>query len=59
MRKMIEKGFKKIYLPNAKVYHSHNYPIKTYYKRYYDEHKGLYDIFKFLISDSYIKLYPR
>ena len=43
-RKMIELGYKKIYCPFAPVYHSHNYPLKTYKKRYFDEYKGLYEL---------------
>lgn len=44
MRQMIEKGYKKVYCPEATVYHSHNYKPSTYFMRYYDEHKGLYEI---------------
>ncbi len=44
MRQMIEKGYKKVYCPEATVYHSHNYSPSTYFMRYYDEHKGLYEI---------------
>ena len=44
MRQMIEKGYKKVYCPEATVYHSHNYDPSTYFMRYYDEHKGLYEI---------------
>ena len=44
MRQMIEKGYKKVYCPEATVYHSHNYSPSTYFMRYYDEHKGLYAI---------------
>lgn len=41
-RKMIELGYKKLYCNNAMVYHSHNYPLNTYFNRYYDEYKSLY-----------------
>lgn len=43
-RQMIELGFKKLYCPHAPVYHSHNFPLNTYFKRYYDEYKGLYEL---------------
>ena len=33
-RKMIELGFKKVYCPYAPVYHSHNFKLRTYFKRY-------------------------
>lgn len=45
-RKMIEKGYKKVYCPYAPVYHSHNYDIHSYLGRYYDESKGLYEIYQ-------------
>ncbi|MDO5127352.1 MAG: glycosyltransferase [Eubacteriales bacterium] len=41
-RKMIERGYKKLYCNDAMVYHSHNYSLKSYYGRYYDEYKSLY-----------------
>ena len=41
-KKIIEMGYKKVYCPFAPVYHSHNYGLKTYFGRYYDEHKGLF-----------------
>ncbi len=43
-RKMIELGYGKVYCPYAPVYHSHNYKLTTYFARYYDEHKGLYEL---------------
>lgn len=42
---MIELGFKKVYCPYAPVYHSHNFKLRTYFKRYYDEQK---DYMKFI-----------
>lgn len=48
-RKMIEKGYKKLYCSDAAVYHSHNYPIDTYFQRYYDEYKGLYRLHKYMM----------
>ena len=55
-REMIEKGFKKLYCPFAPVYHSHNFKLSEYFKRYYDEYKGLYRLHKFLISTSWLKI---
>ena len=43
-REILEKGYKKVYVPNAAVYHSHSYPLKSYGKRYYDEFKALYKV---------------
>ena len=58
-RKMIELGYKKLYCPTAAVYHSHNYPLKEYKKRYFDEFKGLYQLHKFIMVKSWIDLIPR
>lgn len=55
-RQMIEKGYKKIYCPSAPVYHSHNFKLTTYFRRYYDEYKGLNKLHGFLISTSWFKL---
>ena len=43
-RKILEAGYKKVYVPNAAVYHSHNYPLFTYGKRYFDEFKAVYRV---------------
>ena len=43
-RSMIEKGYSKVYCPYAPVYHSHNYPLNEYFRRYFDEYKGLREI---------------
>lgn len=55
-RKMIEMGYKKLYCPFAPVYHSHNFKLSTYFQRYYDEYKGLYQLHHFLISTSWLKI---
>lgn len=47
MKRMIELGYKKVYAQDAVVYHSHNYDLGTYYKRYFDEFKGIYQIHKY------------
>ncbi len=56
MRQMLEKGYKKVYCPNAPVYHSHNFKISTFYQRYFDEFKGLYNVYQYVIADSWFKL---
>lgn len=38
---MLEAGFTRVYAPDAAVYHSHNYPIGQFLKRYFDEYRGL------------------
>lgn len=45
-RKVLEAGYKKVYCPYAAVYHSHNYSLRTYFHRYYDEFKGLYGVYQ-------------
>lgn len=50
MRNMLEKGYKKVFCPNAKVYHSHNYDLETYFGRYFDEYKSLYELHHFAVT---------
>lgn len=38
---VINAGYKKAYNPRAAVYHSHDYPLKDYLKRQFDEFRGL------------------
>lgn len=57
-RKMIELGYKKIYCPYAPVYHSHNYKLSTYFRRYYDEYKSLYGLHGFLIVKHWYLTIP-
>ena len=40
----IERGFCKAYIPSAVVYHSHDYPMADYKKRYYDDFASVYKI---------------
>lgn len=54
-RRMIEQGYKKVYCPYAPVYHSHNYNMNSYFGRYYDEHKGLYQIQQYInLAHAYL-----
>ena len=57
-RKMIELGYKKVYCPFAPVYHSHNFKLSTYFARYYDEYKGLYEIHQYMMAQHFRQL-PR
>lgn len=41
---MLESGFKKVYVPNAIVYHSHKYSFGEIIKRYYDEYRFHVDV---------------
>lgn len=45
MRMMLEKGYRKVYCPEAAVYHSHNFKLTEYFKRYYDEYQALYSLY--------------
>lgn len=57
-RKMIELGYKKVYCPTAPVYHSHNYKLLTYFKRYFDEYKSLYGLHQYLIVNKWTAVLP-
>lgn len=41
---VLEAGYSKVYCPWAPVFHSHNYPMKEVFGRYYDEYKGLREV---------------
>lgn len=51
-RQILEAGYKKVYCPHAAVYHSHNYPLRTYFHRYYDEFKGVYRVYQWRMFES-------
>lgn len=57
-RNMIELGYRKLFCPKAKVYHSHNYKLSTYFSRFFDEYKGLYDLHKYRIVSRKLALVP-
>lgn len=57
-REILEAGYKKVYCPGAAVYHSHNYPLKTYFHRYYDEFKGIYRVYQWKMFDSGKQVIP-
>ncbi|MCR5639868.1 MAG: glycosyltransferase [Lachnospiraceae bacterium] len=40
----IAAGMKKAYIPSAVVYHSHDYPLKDYKARYYDDFASVYRV---------------
>ncbi len=42
--KAIARGWKKAYIPDAVVYHSHDYPLQDYKQRYYDDFASVYQI---------------
>lgn len=47
-KEIIEKGYKKAYTPFSIVYHSHRYPFKQQFKRYFDEYRGLNKIYDYV-----------
>lgn len=57
-RDILEAGYKKVYCPNAAVYHSHNYPLRTYFHRYYDEFKGIYRVYNWKMFQSAKEILP-
>ena len=42
MRQMLEKGYKKVYVPDSLVYHSHNFAGFEFAKRIFDDYRGHY-----------------
>ena len=40
----IAAGMKKAYIPSAAVYHSHDYPLRDYKQRYYDDFASVYKV---------------
>lgn len=42
---ILEAGYKKAYAPHSLVYHSHRYPNKELFMRFYDDYKNLYKIY--------------
>lgn len=57
-RKIIELGYKKVFCPDALVYHSHNYDLSSYFGRDFDEHKGLYQIHKYISLKHWYYVLP-
>lgn len=57
-RKMIELGYKKLFCPNAIVYHSHNYKLSTFFSRFYDEFKGIYELHQYVIVHRKLSIIP-
>lgn len=55
-KQMIELGYHKVYCPFAPVYHSHNFPLRTYFRRYFDEYKGLYELHGYRIARHIAKV---
>jgi O-antigen biosynthesis protein len=43
-REMIEAGFSKVYMADAVVLHSHDYPPLQFLRRYFDEFRGMREV---------------
>jgi glycosyltransferase involved in cell wall biosynthesis len=43
-REMIEAGFAKVFHPDARVLHSHDYPPRQFLRRYFDEFRSLREV---------------
>ncbi|HET8672487.1 MAG TPA: glycosyltransferase [Thermoleophilaceae bacterium] len=43
-REMIEAGFAKVYMAEAAVFHSHDYPPGQFLRRYFDEFRGMREV---------------
>ena len=46
-RELIEAGFAKVFHPNARVLHSHDYPPVAFFRRYFDEFRSLREVLGF------------
>lgn len=54
-KKILEAGYKKVYCPDAAVYHSHDYPLASYRKRYYDDFKAVYRIYDHFEKKTFLQ----
>jgi glycosyltransferase involved in cell wall biosynthesis len=43
-RELIEAGYAKVFHPDARVLHSHDYPPAQFFKRYFDEFRSLREV---------------
>lgn len=43
-REMLEAGFAKVFHPDARVLHSHQFPPLTFFRRYFDEFRSLREV---------------
>ena len=43
-RELIEAGFAKVFHPDARVLHSHDYPPVAFFRRYFDEFRSLREV---------------
>ena len=43
-RELIEAGYAKVFHPQASVLHSHDYPPREFFKRYFDEFRSLREV---------------
>ena len=46
-RELIEAGFAKVFHPEARVLHSHDYPSLAFFRRYFDEFRSLREVLGF------------
>lgn len=53
----LEQGYKKAYVDNAIVYHSHNYGILNTFRRSYDESKSLRKIFGYALRGKLVMVF--
>jgi rhamnosyltransferase len=53
---VLSKGFLKAYAPLGSVYHSHNYSLRKYYRRKFDEYVGLRQSTGFIAAADFREL---
>jgi glycosyltransferase involved in cell wall biosynthesis len=47
-RELIEAGYAKVFHPDARVLHSHDYPPVAFFRRYFDEFRSLREVLGFV-----------
>lgn len=52
-KEILALGYKKVYCPHAAVYHSHNYPLKSYLGRCFDEYRALYRLYGWKLAENW------
>ena len=55
-KKILELGYKKGYAADSVVFHSHRYTFREQFKRYYDDYKGLYKVYKYIPVKNFLFL---
>ncbi len=55
-REILKAGYGKVYEPRAAVIHSHSYPLLRYFRRQFDEYRGLRQSIGFVQNSGFTKV---